>query len=111
MCRIGETDAEAQQRLQGWDSFLEAESADKAAKAKIASDAATAASSEPSVAAPVEKAPVDSDADSGADTEGEDETTAWENIHSHLKLFRWLKVVILYEQCQFIVFKIKTSNT
>lgn len=79
LCRIGETDAEAQQRLQGWDSFLETEAADKAdkaAKVKSDADAATAAtsSSAPIVAAPVEKAPVDSDAESGADTEGEEET-------------------------------------
>lgn len=79
VCRIGETDAEAQQRLLGWDSFLEAEAADKADKAdnlKHDADVAAAAaisSSEPSVAAPVEKSPVESDAESGADTEGEDE--------------------------------------
>ncbi|XP_065332450.1 17S U2 SnRNP complex component HTATSF1 isoform X2 [Cloeon dipterum] len=64
--RVGETDAEVQQRLQNWDKFLESAEGER----KQGESASEAVAEQPSI----EKgtAADDSDADSGADTEGEE---------------------------------------
>ncbi|XP_059473465.1 HIV Tat-specific factor 1 homolog [Neocloeon triangulifer] len=71
--KVGETDAEVQQRLQNWDKFLESSEGERTSETK-ASEEKPVVQTQPNTQE--SKVTIESDAESDADTEGEEEEEA-----------------------------------